>query len=337
MLLEDPARTGPASASRRTRSASRRAPRGDRGAGVWWSAWVDRRRSPSGARARPGAPVAGAARGRRPASRPRRRSTICAAARATSARSVSNVSRRWRLGEADPADLLELVVVAGEVAADRLHQEVVDGLVDPRPALDEPVLDRVERAGDPDLEAGLLARPRGSRSARASRRRSACPSAASRSRCRGRAGAQPTTSCGISGLEADDDAAGGSGGRGPQPRHGAVAALERRSVPGAAGTRPAHRDRGPRPAVGRRVADGRRGTARQPPRSRASDAAVRVGGGRSARVVAAWNEPAARRPSRRSRARDDGRTNRAAGRAAYFAAMLSLHGRNGTASDRRCK
>ena len=63
---------------------------------------------------------------------------------------------RGRLVERDPADLVELVVVAREVAADRLHQEVVDGLVDPGPALDEPVLDRVEDVGDPDLEAGLL-------------------------------------------------------------------------------------------------------------------------------------------------------------------------------------
>ena len=36
----------------------------------------------------------------------------------------------------------------------------------------------------------------------------------------------------------------------------------------------------------------------------------------------AVNEPDGRRPSRRSRTRVDGRTNRAAGRAAYLAAML---------------
>ena len=76
----------------------------------------------------------------------------------------------------------------GQVAADRLHQEVVDGLVDARPRLDEPVLDRVERAGDADLEPGLLARPRGARSPRGSRRGSACPSAGSRSGRRARAG-----------------------------------------------------------------------------------------------------------------------------------------------------
>ena len=53
--------------------------------------------------------------------------------------------QRRRLVEGDPAHLVELVVVAGEVAADRLHQEVVDGLVDPGAPLDEPVLDRIER------------------------------------------------------------------------------------------------------------------------------------------------------------------------------------------------
>src|SRR6476646_3939045 len=61
------------------------------------------------------------------------------------------------LVEPDPADALELVVVAAQVAAGRVHQEVVDGLVDPGPALDEPVLDRVERPADPELETGLLA------------------------------------------------------------------------------------------------------------------------------------------------------------------------------------
>ena len=47
---------------------------------------------------------------------------------------------------------------------------------------------------------------------------------------------------------------------------------------------------------------------------------------------AARNEPAGRRPSRRSRTRVDGRTKRAAGRAAYLAAMLCSMGRNGTGS-----
>ena len=98
--------------------------------------------------------------GRRPVRRARRPS-----ARRARARSRRSASSR-RVVEPDPADLLELVVVPGQVAADRLHQEVVDGLVDARAGLDEPVLDRVERPGDPDLEPGLLARPRGGPSPR---------------------------------------------------------------------------------------------------------------------------------------------------------------------------
>ena len=75
-----------------------------------------------------------------------------------------------------------------QVAADRLHQEVVDGLVDPGPALDEPVLDRVEDVGDPDLETGLLGDlAEGRLLARLAGVR-ACPSAGSRSGCRDRGG-----------------------------------------------------------------------------------------------------------------------------------------------------
>ena len=137
---------------------------------------------------------------------------------------------------------------------------------------------------------------------------------------------EPTTSWGISALEPNDDSAGGCGGRGPQPRHGAVAALDRRSVP----ARPeraqciAIAGRG-RPSVGAPRAGRAEGApaAAEP----GEDAAVRAAEDGRRGSIAAWNEPAARRPSRRSRARDDGRTNRAAGRAAYFAAMLSLHGR----------
>ena len=61
-----------------------------------------------------------------------------------------------RVGDRQPADVLELAVVARQVAAGRLHQEVVHGLVDACPALDEPVLDGVEGCHDPHLEAGLL-------------------------------------------------------------------------------------------------------------------------------------------------------------------------------------
>ena len=63
---------------------------------------------------------------------------------------------RARLIEPDPADLVELVVVVRQVAADRLHQEVVDGLVDAPSGLGEVVFDRIERAGDAAYEPGLL-------------------------------------------------------------------------------------------------------------------------------------------------------------------------------------
>src|SRR5215210_9576721 len=61
-----------------------------------------------------------------------------------------------RLVERHPADLLELVVVPREVAADGLHEEVMDRLVDPRPVLDEGVPDRLELTHDPDLQTALL-------------------------------------------------------------------------------------------------------------------------------------------------------------------------------------
>src|SRR5215204_1060553 len=64
---------------------------------------------------------------------------------------------RWRLVERDPANLVELVVMPREVTASGDHEEVVDRLVDAGPSLHEPVLDRVERADDLHLEAGLLA------------------------------------------------------------------------------------------------------------------------------------------------------------------------------------
>ena len=53
-------------------------------------------------------------------------------------------------------DGLELVVVVRQVAARRLHEEVVDGLVDAAAAAHEPVVDVADRSHDADLEAGLL-------------------------------------------------------------------------------------------------------------------------------------------------------------------------------------
>src|SRR5439155_13167467 len=58
--------------------------------------------------------------------------------------------------EADPADPIELVIMALQIAADWLHEEIVDGLVDSRAALDEPVLDGLQNVGDPHFETGLL-------------------------------------------------------------------------------------------------------------------------------------------------------------------------------------
>ena len=49
------------------------------------------------------------------------------------------------------------MVVTGQVAAGGLHQEIVDGLVDPGAVLDEVVLDGRQRRHDADLEPGLLA------------------------------------------------------------------------------------------------------------------------------------------------------------------------------------
>ena len=85
-----------------------------------------------------------------------------------------------RLVEVDPADLVELAVVAIQVSADRLHQEVVHGLVDARPGLDEDVLDGVEDTGDADFQARSPRRPRGGPSPRSTRHASACPWGGSR-------------------------------------------------------------------------------------------------------------------------------------------------------------
>ncbi len=64
--------------------------------------------------------------------------------------------QRLGIRERHPADLVELVVVERQVAADGLHQVVVDGLVDAGALLDEPVLDGPDRDQDAHLEPGLL-------------------------------------------------------------------------------------------------------------------------------------------------------------------------------------
>src|SRR5439155_1345651 len=61
--------------------------------------------------------------------------------------------------EADPADPIELVIMALQIAADWLHEAIVDGLVASRPPLDEPVPDGPQNARGPALETGLLRQP----------------------------------------------------------------------------------------------------------------------------------------------------------------------------------
>ena len=129
--------------------------------------------------------------------------------------------------------------------------------------------------------------------------------------------------------------AGRRGGRGPQAGHGADAAPGRRTMPGRPDLAHSMTTSGPgRPLTRRRVTAG--WIARQPARSWASD-----GTSGPCRVVArgpcARNDPAGRRPSRRSRTRVEGRTNWAAGRAAYLAAMLWSMGGYGTGSGWACK
>ena len=241
---------------------------------------------------------------------------------------------RGRGVEPDPADLVELVVVTGEVAADRIHQEVVDRLVDARPGLDERVLDRIEGSADPDLEPGLLLDlAEGGLLAALTGDRRALGQGPGPAVALSTAAADDEPRCAR--LVADDDAAGRRGGRGPQAGHGADAAPGRRTMPGRPDLAHSMTTSGPgRPLTRRRVTAG--WIARQLARSRASD-----GTSGPCNVVArgacARNDPAGRRPSRRSRTRVEGRTNRAAGRAAYLAAMLWSMGGYGTGSGWACK
>src|SRR5690348_13262307 len=135
-----------------------------------------------------------------------------------------------RLREIDPADLIELMIMSFQRPTDRLHQEIVDGLVDPRPRLHERVVDPIERSGDPHLEPGLLAdltqrrlfgrlvTLRGAFGERPGPAVALTPAAAD-------------DELGSPGLVPNDDAARGGGGRSPQACHGAGAALGRRADP----------------------------------------------------------------------------------------------------------
>src|SRR5205809_1169729 len=301
--------------------------------GVSWSVW-----SEVSVIVGPGSAPAHRRAGGRPdhrGRRPRRRARVDDLGRLGDQRPLGlEREQAGGLVERDPTNLVELVVVAGEVAADRLHQEVVDRLVDAAAALDEPVLDRLELVGDADLKTGLLGDlAEGGLLPRLARVRRALGEGPGEDVAVATAGTDDER--GNSVVEANDDAAGRGGGGRPQPRHGAVAALERWVAP--AGSEPVQRNE----TVGRRrPLAARRGwaarTARQSPRSWArmpSPGRCRT----VSRVVAGWNEPAPRRPSRRSRARADGVTNRAVWRAAYRAAMLRSMGGNGSASIGRCK
>ena len=236
-----------------------------------------------------------------------------------------------RLVEVDPADLVELVVVAIQVAADRLHQEVVHGLVDARPGLDErrtgssrgapvmrtsrPVSSATSRRAVSSVDSPRFGVPLG----------------------RVQVASVPLSTAaaddelGTAVLAPDDDAACRRGGRVPQPGHGAVAARAVRSGP-----RPPDRVQRIRTAGRGRplAADGRAGRGSRQPRVQAGH---REGTERCSSVMRPRR--AGRRstidpsPNRRSRARLDGRTNRAAGRAAYLAAMECPMGRNGSASE----
>src|SRR5688500_5490158 len=240
---------------------------------------------------------------------------------------------RRGLPEVDPAHLVELVVMALEVAADGFHHEVVHRLVDARAGLDEPVFDVLEGPRDADLQAGLLA----------DLTQGGLLGALT---ALGRAlGERPRPTIALTlataddelrspGLIPDDDAAGGRGGRGPQACHGAVAARGRRPGPDRAARAQCISTSGRSRAFRIRGRAGR--GPRQPARRRAygpaSDPRSSVW-----RAATAENDEVGTRPSRRSRARLDGRTKRAAGRAAYLAAMLCPMGRNGSASVRPCK
>ena len=103
-----------------------------------------------------------------------------------------------------------------------------------------------------------------------------------------------------------------------------------RSAPSASRPRAAAGRRWARPAGAARIA-------RQSPRRLGEDAAAgSAEDGQAGRTRAGTSRPRGGPAGARAPA-PTGRTNRAAGRAAYFAAMLCSMGRNGTASDRRCK
>lgn len=76
-----------------------------------------------------------------------------------SRRSLGYESPRTEVLERDPGDVFRLavgVVLDGEVAGDRLEQEMVHGLVDATPVAGEPVVDDSEPRADRTGDARLL-------------------------------------------------------------------------------------------------------------------------------------------------------------------------------------
>ncbi len=218
--------------------------------------------------------------------------------------------KRRRLVEPDPAHLVELVVVAAQVAAHRDHQEVVHGLVD---AGADPgrTSTRSSRTGRTmrTIEAGLLGHLAQRRLLSASRPGWAFPWAASRSRRHARAGACRRPA-----------AAAPSTNRMTMPPAEVAVACLRRATRGAADerrgpaatcrARPLHPDDRARLAAGR---GHRAGATVSDATGRAAPSAARrrAAAGPSGRPGAATNAVAGRRPSRRSRALTDGWTKRA--------------------------
>ena len=225
--------------------------------------------------------------------------------------------------EPDPSNTFELVIMPGEVAADGFHDEVVHGLVDPGAALHEGVVDGRQGGDDPNSQAGLLlhfadgrlldalARVR-----RAFRERPGSAVAVTVP------AAQADNERGTASLEANDNSAGGGGGGRPQARHGAAAALDRPS--GTERDQVIETTGCGRPVAGRLVGVGVMDRAPARSRARADRSCCRRTVGRQAVGRKAMAD---RRPRRRSRLRVEARGNRAAGRAAYFAAMLCSIGR----------
>ena len=315
MLLEDRRRTGRASASRRSRSAGRRAPGGASISGVWWTVGVGR----------VGHEAASAELRPRPA---RRRGARAAPRRGRRAsRSVSKVRIVAASSNGIQRTSSNSWSCSAQVAADRLHQEVVDGLVDARAGLDEPVLDRVQRAGDPDLEPGLLGDLAQGRLLGRLAGVRACPWAASRSGRRARAGGcrrRARAALPRSGRRCRRRTWRSRSSGVPRRRCGARASGRARRARTVAQSHDHARPRSGRSTAPSTAAGW---IARQPARSRVSGRDLGAVAARSRGRRGAWNDPAGRRPSRRSRTRVDGRTKSGRRPGRVLGGDAVIHGR----------